>query len=80
MKDAVIAKLSGTTGAQVWAKNYGLPEDPSFNGDSRSLKDIAADSAGNIFVTGGFVGTTNPGCGVLNAPSSERMLVVKYAP
>jgi hypothetical protein len=69
--DIFLAKLDAT-GAHVWSKRLGSATD-----DQVGLA-IAADSAGNVLVTGSFTGTVNFGGGNLVSAGGADIFVAKY--
>lgn len=69
--DVYVAKLDAA-GNLVWVRAIGGPEDDTVRG-------IAADADGNVYVTGGFKGTVSFGSQSLTSVSVFRdMYIVKY--
>jgi hypothetical protein len=60
-------------GAHVWSRRYGDPLDQRGTG-------IAADPAGNVIVTGGFVGSVNFGALDVQTVGLTDVFVVKFDP
>ncbi len=74
-KDVFLAKLDGNNGSQVWAKTFGDVTDQVGYG-------VAADSNGNIALTGFANGKTNFGGGELGSASVTvgDLFVASFAP
>jgi hypothetical protein len=60
-------------GAHIWSRRYGDPLDQRGTG-------IAADAAGNVFVTGGFAGSVNFGALDVQTMGFSDVFVVKFDP
>ena len=69
--DVFIAKLDATSG-HVWSKVFGTAS-------SEGPPKVAVDSAGNVVVTGAFVGTVDFGGGPLQSAGGGDVFVVKLA-
>jgi hypothetical protein len=70
--DVFAAKLS-PNGDYLWAKNFGDAND-------QEGKSIAADSSGNVLVTGAFAGAVDFGGGSLQSAGGNDAFVVKLDP
>lgn len=68
--DVYVAKLGNTAGAHVWSKRLG-------GAASDSLAAIAVDSAGDVVLTGEFLGTTNYGGSDLMSAGGSDIFLVK---
>ena len=64
LHDIHVAKFSGASGAQTWAKQFVSPDE--IEGGALEFKDLAVDAAGNVAFTGQFVGRFDFGGGVLD--------------
>src|SRR5207247_1551733 len=71
--DVFIAKFSGAGGAHLWSRRAG-----SYPGAGNSGKGVAADSSGNVIVTGTFSGTADFGTGPV-AANGAGIFVAKYS-
>jgi hypothetical protein len=69
--DAFLVKLSGSSGAQLWAKRLG-----STSGDV--AMGVAVDGTGNVVVSGYFAGTVDFGGGGLTALGTD-VFTAKYS-
>jgi len=73
LDDVAVAKLSGATGATLWAKRWGGSNQDRPNG-------IAADRSGDVWITGTFAGTTDLGSGPISAaPAANRIFLSRYS-
>jgi hypothetical protein len=70
--DLFVAKLD-PSGAHVWSKRFGDASDQVGQG-------IAADSAGNVLVTGFFNGAMDFGFGVITSAGGNDIFVAKLTP
>jgi hypothetical protein len=70
--DAALGKLSGSTGAVIWAKRFG-------GVNWENARAVAVDSAGDIAVTGYVLGSTDLGGGTISAGGSYDIFLAKYA-
>jgi hypothetical protein len=70
--DIFVAKYSGSAGAHQWSKRLGAGGDDVAYG-------VAADSSGNVVVTGSFYGTVDFGGGGLVAPATCAAFAAKYS-
>jgi PKD repeat protein len=62
-RDAFVAKYSGTNGQHLWSKRFGSTSVDEGSG-------VAVDAAGNVTVTGAFIGTVDFGGGALVTPNA----------
>jgi hypothetical protein len=70
--DAFVAKFD-PTGKHLWSKRFGAVEE-------QSGRSITADAAGNVYVTGNFIGSVNFGGGALGSDACcffEDMFLMK---
>jgi hypothetical protein len=73
-----VAKFSGVSGAQAWAKEFS-----SLNGGTTDFRELTIDAAGNVAVTGNFIGSYDFGGGLLenfNDPGHDDSYVVALDP
>jgi len=70
--DIYVAKYS-STGAHLWSKRFG-------NVSEQQGRGIAVDAAGNVYVTGYFVGSVDFGGGVMASMGSRDIFVAKLSP
>jgi hypothetical protein len=68
--DLYVAKLGNAGGAHVWSKRLG-------GAASDSLASMAVDSAGDVVLTGEFLGTTNYGGSDLMSAGGTDIFLVK---
>lgn len=71
--DIFVVKLSGITGATLWAKRFGGLDDEQ--GTS-----VRADVANNLYVMGGLDGAADLGGGELRSVGGKDMFVLKLSP
>jgi hypothetical protein len=69
--DVLVAKYS-STGAHLWSKRIGNASDQQGRG-------IAVDAAGDVYVTGYFVGSLDFGGGALTSAGSRDMFILKLS-
>lgn len=69
--DAFIAKYS-PLGVHVWSARFG-------DVNQQQIKDVAADSAGNVYFTGNFTGQVDFGGGTMTSLGSNDSMLVKYS-
>lgn len=72
--DVLVAKLSGADGAHTWSKNLGDA------GNSTGTKYVTTDGAGNVFLTGPFMGTLDFGGASVTSNDAEDIFIAKLAP
>jgi hypothetical protein len=70
--DIFVAKFSGVDGSHLWSKRFGSTG--SDHGDG-----VAADSSGNVLLTGFFYGTVDFGGGPRTSTGSSDIFVVKLS-
>jgi hypothetical protein len=73
--DAFVVKL-GPTGQHLWSKRFGAAQE-------QSGRSVTTDAAGNVYVTGNFLGTVDFGGGALTSKACcffEDMYVMKLDP
>lgn len=68
--DAFVGKFSGDGGHQ-WSQRFG-------DGQGQYIISVATDGADNIYMTGGFQGTINPGNGQLVSAGAADIFVFKF--
>lgn len=62
-RDVFVAKYAGTNGGHLWSKRFGGTSVDEGSG-------IAVDTAGNVAVTGAFIGSVDFGGGALTTPNA----------
>jgi hypothetical protein len=70
-RDTFLAKFSAK-GDVIWAKSFGDAM------DSPGASAVAVDTAGAVYIAGGFSGTVNYGSGMLTASGSADAFVAKF--
>ncbi|HET9728778.1 MAG TPA: PKD domain-containing protein [Acidimicrobiia bacterium] len=72
--DMFLAQFNASDGSHVWSKRFGSA------GNSDNMKDIAVDSANNIYATGNYMGTVNLGGANLSDPftSDQDLFLAKF--
>ena len=81
LNDIHVAKFSGASGAQMWARQFISPDE--IEGGAMYFNDLAVDPVGNVAFTGQFVGRFDFGGGILdnlNGPWTRDSYVVKLDP
>jgi len=71
--DIFVAKLSGASGAQLWARRFGGSTNDSGNA-------VAIDGSGNVVTTGSFGATVDFGGGPLTSAGGADIFVVDLTP
>jgi len=70
--DVFVARL-GPSGSHLWSKRFG-------DAANQEASDIAAESGGNVVVTGSLYGTVDFGGGTLTSAGEEDVFVAKFGP
>lgn len=73
--DAFVAKFD-PTGKHIWSKRFGAAQE-------QSARSVTADAAGNVYVTGNFIGSVDFGGGALSSNACcffEDMFALKLDP
>ncbi|PCC74996.1 hypothetical protein SAMN02745121_03797 [Nannocystis exedens] len=72
LADAFLGKFD-PDGEHLWSLRFGDP-------NGQYILGMKPDAAGNVYVTGGFQGTINPGNGQLTSAGAEDVFLVRYDP
>ena len=72
-EDIFVAKLSGASGAQLWARRFG-------GSANESGKAVTIDGSGNVVTTGWFAATVDFGGGPLTSAGGSDIFVVDLTP
>ncbi|MDQ4120650.1 MAG: SBBP repeat-containing protein [Acidobacteriota bacterium] len=70
--DVFLLKLSGTNGNHVWSKRFG-------GTSSDGVLDVAVDVAGDVVITGDFIGNADFGGLILQSAGGGDIFVAKYS-